>query len=437
MDNVTCLGCGCACDDITIRIDSARIIAADRACALGVAWFGDGHAPASARVGGADSTRDAALDAAAALLSTASRPMVFVAPDLSCEAQREAVAIADHLGAALDSVTSSTAMASIVAGQESGRATASLGEIRHRADVIVYWGVDPDERYPRFIERYVPAEGLRVSRRHVIAVDVGERRGPKAADVRLRVAAGDEVAVLTTLTAAVGRQGGVTSHSGDPLDALASRLASATYSAIVCDAEGGGDLSGVSRASALIGLAHAANGPSRAALVSLRGGGNRSGADAVMTSQTGYPFAVDYARGYPRYRPADGGAVARLSRGEVDALLVVGDIARIPKDLRASMAHVPLVTIGPRATEQALANARVVVDTGVAGVHDEGTALRLDDVPLPLRRVLDGPPETAATIRALGARLRKADAVGASARRIGRDTRDTRASQGTSPGSSG
>jgi hypothetical protein len=42
----------------------------------------------------------------------------------------------------------------------------------------------------------------------------------------------------------------------------------------------------------------------------------------------------------------------------------------------------------------------------------------MDDVPLPLRRVIDGPPETAATIRALGTRLTKRDAVDASARRI-------------------
>ena len=33
--------------------------------------------------------------------------------------------------------------------QRRGRATATLGEISNRADVLLFWGVDPAERYPR------------------------------------------------------------------------------------------------------------------------------------------------------------------------------------------------------------------------------------------------------------------------------------------------
>src|SRR5688500_19418249 len=43
------------------------------------------------------------------------------------------------------------------------------------------------------------------------------------------------------------------------------------------------------RAEALIAVTHALNGPTRAALSTLRAGGNRSGADSVATWQTGYP----------------------------------------------------------------------------------------------------------------------------------------------------
>jgi len=37
----------------------------------------------------------------------------------------------------------------------------------------------------------------------------------------------------------------------------------------------------------------------------------------------------------------------------------------------------------------------------VAGIHEEGTALRMDDVPLPLRSPVSGPPAAAAIARAL------------------------------------
>jgi formylmethanofuran dehydrogenase subunit B len=409
VNHVTCLGCGCACDDITVRVDAGRIVQAERACELGVAWFGDGSAPSRAIAGGADTTVEAALDEAATLLSAAGRVLVLLAPELSCESQRAGVAIADHLGAALDSVTSSTAMASILAAQERGRAGATLGEIRHRADLLVCWGVDPAANYPRFMTRYVPdAGGLHVGARIVFAVDIGAARGPAAADGRVAIDPAEEVDVLTALAA------------GTPPPSLSEfgrMLLAARYAVVVVDGEPG-EAAAEWRTAALVTLVQALNGPTRAALLTLRAGGNRSGADAVMTSQTGYPATVDFAAGYPRYRPHDGGAVARLSRGEMDAVLVLGEIAKIPAHLRALLAQYPSAVIGPHASTQRFAGTHVVVDTGTAGIHDAGTALRMDDVPLPLRRVIDGPPETAATIRALGTRLTKRDAVDASARRI-------------------
>lgn len=390
MQHTTCLGCGCLCDDIEVRVDQGRIVHLDRACALGVSWFGDGTAPSRALVRGAASTVEAALDEAAAMLRHADNTLVLLAPELSCEAQRAGVAIADALGAALDSVTSSTAMASILAAQERGRAAATLGEVRRRADLVVAWEVDLAACYPRFLERYAPDA-------EVLAPPID----PAGA-----------VALLTTLTARVGRP------AAPGASALENRLRSSRYVVVVADAEEHGP-SGTGRASALIALVQALNGPTRAALVTLRGGGNRSGADAVMTSHTAYPAAVDFAQGYPRYRPHDGGAVTRLARGEVDAVLVLGEISRIPAHLRALLAGVPSAVIGPRASVDPFAGAGAVVDTGIAGIHDAGTALRTDDVPLPLRRVVAGPPETLATVRALGARLTKADAVGATTRRIG------------------
>src|SRR5688500_7438920 len=203
----TCLGCGCACDDIQLRVERDRIIEAVHACALGVEWFGDGRVPARALIAGQDCSVDEALATAADVLGNASRPLVYLAPDISCEAQRAAIAIADALRATVDSVTSATVMTTLLAAQEAGRASATLGELKNRADVIVFWGVEPADRYPRFRTRYAPdAEGLYVgnrSGRTLIAVDVGSARGPEDADLRLTVMPDREVATLTELTGAL------------------------------------------------------------------------------------------------------------------------------------------------------------------------------------------------------------------------------------------
>ena len=396
----TCLGCGCVCDDIQLRVESNVIVDAGNACPLGVRWFGDGRATSSARVRGKDASVDEALTAAADALRGASRALIYLAPDISCETQRSAIAIADALHATVDGVTSATTMATVLAAQEIGRASATLGEIRNRADVVVFWGVDPVHRYPRFWTRYAPEPtGIHVAGRQgrtVIAVDVGAMRGPEIADQRFAVMPEREVATLTELTAAIA-----TNHdSVGVVDAILR----GKYVAVIADAEGD-DKNPLDRgrAAALISFAQALNGPTRCALVSLRGGGNRSGAEACLTAHTGYPAAVDFSTGYPRYRPHDG-ALERLSRGAVDVALVVGAVGLVPARVIDRLAGVTTILIGPRATGSALATT-VAVDTGVVGIHEPGTALRMDDVPLPMLAAVSGPPATVDIVTALADRL--------------------------------
>jgi len=100
--HVTCLGCGCACDDITVVVERDRIASLVNACPLGQTWFGDGTVPEESRVKGRAGSLQRALTEATKLLTGAKRPLIYVAADVSCEAQREAVAIADRLRAALD-----------------------------------------------------------------------------------------------------------------------------------------------------------------------------------------------------------------------------------------------------------------------------------------------------------------------------------------------
>jgi formylmethanofuran dehydrogenase subunit B len=403
------------CDDIQLRVENNVIVGAGNACPLGARWFGDGRVPARARVRGKDAPVDEALTAAAEELRSASRPLIYLAPDISCETQRSAIAIADALYATVDGVTSATAMPSLLAAQEAGRASATLGEIRNRADVVVFWGVDPAHRYPRFWTRYAPEPaGIHVAGRQdrrVIAVDVGTARGPELADHRFSVMPEHEVATLTELSAAIGSN---RDHHG-----LLEAVLVGRYVAVITDAEGDDEHPvDRGRAAALISLTQALNGPTRCALLSLRGGGNRSGAEASLTAQTGYPAAVDFSAGYPRYRPHDS-AFARLSRGAVDVALVVGAVELVPTGILDRLAGITTILIGPRATESGLA-AAAAVDTGVIGIHEAGTALRMDDVALPLSAAITGPPATLDIVTALARRLDASPRVASVAQTVAR-----------------
>jgi formylmethanofuran dehydrogenase subunit B len=411
--HVTCLGCGCACDDIIVTVRDDRIVEAEHACPLGAAWFGDGRVPGAARVDGRASETEAALEAAAELLRAASgRLFVFLGADLTCAAQRVALGIADRLRAVADAAVSDTAADGILAAQRRGRAGATLGELRNRADLVVYWGVDPDARYPRYRQRYTGhTSGLHLRRGHhnrtVISVSVGADAGPADADVRITLQPDREVAALAELRARLlGRTLGESAGPAADLADLAGRLEAAKYVAIVADGEAAGERRSPDRTEALITLAQALNAPTRAALSTLRGGGNRSGAEAVMTWQTGFPFAVDFSRGFPRYQPDVRGA-ALFERYGFAAALIAGAATSVPEALHPALARVPTVVVGPRASDGAIP-ARVALDTGVAGIHEAGLGYRMDDIPLPLRAVVAGPRSATETLERLAARLGEA-----------------------------
>ena len=107
--NATCTFCGCVCDDIELHADGDRIVKAKNACSLGDAWFKNHtaeHLYPDALIDGKPATVEAAVEAAADFLYRAHMPLVYGLSNVTCEAQREAVALAELLGGVVDSHTS-------------------------------------------------------------------------------------------------------------------------------------------------------------------------------------------------------------------------------------------------------------------------------------------------------------------------------------------
>jgi formylmethanofuran dehydrogenase subunit B len=405
VEHVTCLGCGCGCDDVTVTVLEDRIVQASPVCPLGQAWFGDGRVPVQVQRDGRPVSLTEALTAAAAELADArGRCLVFLGPDISSQAQRTAMDIADLLRATVDGETSATAAAGLLTAQRRGRATATLGEIRNRGDVFLFWGVDPNDRYPRFAARYGPGPvGTHVPEgragRYVIAVSVGVDKAFEDADLALELEPDQELLALSFMRSSVlGREIPGSFPGAALVRDVTKRLTQARYAVLVHDAEPTAEPRDPLRIEALIALAQTLNGPTRAVLCSLRSGGNRVGAEAVMTAHTGYPFAVDYSRGFPRYEPAARG-LERLGDGVYQTALLVGSPPST-ESVHAALSRVSTIAIGPRASQGGFPN-RIAIDTGIAGIHEAGTAYRMDEVPLALRPPLSGPPLAVDVLAAL------------------------------------
>jgi len=107
--NATCTFCGCVCDDMELHVEGDRIVKAKNACSLGDSWFRNHTAERlypDALVDGKPATLDEAVEAAADYLYDAHMPLVYGLSNVTCEAQRESVALAEMIGGVVDSHTS-------------------------------------------------------------------------------------------------------------------------------------------------------------------------------------------------------------------------------------------------------------------------------------------------------------------------------------------
>jgi formylmethanofuran dehydrogenase subunit B len=107
--NATCTFCGCVCDDIELHADAVRIVKTKNACSLGESWFRNHtaeHLYPDALIDGKPAPVDEAVEAAAEYLHKAHMPLVYGMSNVTCETQREAVALAELIGGVIDSHTS-------------------------------------------------------------------------------------------------------------------------------------------------------------------------------------------------------------------------------------------------------------------------------------------------------------------------------------------
>jgi len=390
----TCLGCGCLCDDVDPAVEGGRIVAADRACELGMAWFladrGREDWPA-ATVEGRPVEPGEALERAAEILAGARAPIVLGFGGVAVEDAAAAVAIADRLGAVIDPSDPGDGLAHRIAEARVGRASATLGEVRQRADTLLFWGVDPLTTHPRHAERYsIDAPGRFVAGRRVIVADDRETATAARADLFIQVGPDRQRAALDALRGLASgldlddsRLRAATGVDPDGLRAAAGLLTGTRYGAAFY----GPGLATAAAAEALFRLVRALNERSRFVALPMGGPGNRAGVEAALTWQAGAPRAVDYAGGAPRYDPPESTAESRLARGAADAALIVGDDPRptLSAAACARLDGLPVVWIGPVATDPSKSPSAVGLACGTTGIDADGTVFRVDGIALPLR----------------------------------------------------
>ncbi len=420
--DATCTACGCLCDDLVLSVANGRIVAAEHACELGRRWFLADHDQGGlplATVEGRPAEPDEALDRAAEILKKAQAPVVLGLSRTSNETVAAALRVADYVGAVVDIGEAAVANPMIRAVQRVGRVSATLGEVKNRADVVVFWGVDPLVTHPRHAERYsVEPRGRFVPEgragRTLIVADSERTATAALADLFVPIPAETQFETLWTLRALLGgvtldpaRVERMTGVSLETLSALVQRLAIARYGAWFYGPGLGRGKGGSACVEAALGLVRDLNAKTRFVILPLGAAGNATGAESVLTWQTGAPQSVDFSGGFPRSLAEESSAAVRLERGEADAALIVADAVEewLPAAARVQREPIPRIVIAPRATV-VYRTAHVALASATYGIDAPGTVTRVDGVVLPLRPPLAAAmPSDRQWLRALGDRL--------------------------------
>ena len=317
--DATCTFCGCVCDDIDLKVEGTHIVEAKRACVLGTSWFlnHDVDDRPSCHIEGRPASVEQGIERAAQILAQARYPLIYGLSDTTSESQRVAVGIADWIGSNVDTTTSVCHGPSGMAFQGVGEVTCSLGEVRNRADMVMFWGSNPAESHPRHFTKYsLMPKGMFVPNgrkdRTCVIVDVRRTKSAKAADIFVQIKPRRDFEGLWTLRAlAQGLELDpqmVEEDTGVALSVwqdLMDRMKQARFGVIFFGMGLTMTRGKHANSEALLALTRDMNRYTRFVCKPNRGHGNVTGADNVVAWRTGYPFGVNLARGYPRFNPGE------------------------------------------------------------------------------------------------------------------------------------
>lgn len=434
ISSVVCPVCGCVCDDIEITVEDGKIVRNKNGCALSIAKFLNFNKehriqkPLIRKNGKlVEVSFEEAIHASAQILANATYPVLYGWSSTSCEAQRIGIELSEEIGGVFDNTSTVCHGPSVLGMQEVGIPSCTLGQVRHRADLILYWGCDPLSSHPRHLQRYTSfAEGrfeqsksnlqpkspiksevddyetdilgetLSKAGRKLVVVDVRKTATASLADFFVQIEPNRDYEIIQALRVLVNDgELDVDNVAGVPVDFLkevAEALKNCEFG-VIFFGMGLSQSAGKSRnTEALIELVRDLNAYTKFSLMPMRGHFNVCGANIVLTWQTGFPFAVDFSLGYPRYNPGETSVVEILNRQESDAFLAVASdpVAGFPKSALEHLLKKPLIVIDPHLNATSLM-ADVVLPSAVVGIEVEGTAYRMDRVPLPLKKVVQAP----------------------------------------------
>lgn len=393
-----CTGCALLCDDIEVETEGNKLTKVHAACLKGVARMKACSDPMECTVDGEKAEIDSAIAKAAAILKNAKNPLIFGHGNSSSQAQKIAIGLAKKTGAYIDDTSSFCQGPIVEAIVQDKLKTCTLDDIRHKADVIIFWGADPSNSHPRHLSRYSYfPRGKERQRgweedRTAISIDVRKSDTAKICkDNRFyQIPMGEDAQFMEALLSALSGKVPKTSFDFDKkrILELANVMKKAKF-AVIC--VGLGLVYSLEELEPLFKLMDKLNEVSNFHIIPMVGQYNMRGFNQNLFAETGYINRLKFnAETGDVEHGAKYSVVEALRNRSVDAALVIGSdpLSSLPLSVARYLAEIPLITIDPCQNLTAT-KSTVTIPCALGGVESGGTAVRMDAVEIELKKIVE------------------------------------------------
>jgi formylmethanofuran dehydrogenase subunit B len=368
MITITCPFCSTLCDDVEVTIEDNEIKGVNNACRIGSRRFFLANenriTKAFMKENGTlkEVDIDTAIGETARILVESKKPLLL---GIGCEAHSTGIALAKEVGAMIDCTKVVTP-------------SSTLEEIRDKADLVVYWGLNPLHSHPRHLSRYTIFPRGRFKKRgrldrELVVIDVRKTDTAKIADKFIQVNPNEDYELISALRAIInGREiqhDEVAGINREEIYELAKVMKSCQFGVV------------------FFGLEKAIVDSASYLVEDLNAHTNFTMMD-MGASNTGSSLVKDYSKSKLKETTVNG----VLQRGEVDSALIFASdpVATFPRRSVEHLVKIPLIAIESHRTLTTELS-EVVIPSTITGVENEGTGYRMDGVQVKLSRVIDKP----------------------------------------------
>ncbi len=407
-ENVTCTQCGLLCDDLTVEVNDLSIKVTG-STTLPVNCIQKFEAASlqkesmpSPMINGASANIGDAIDEAAKIIKSSMLTLVSgLITDV--QTQRDAIAFTEKIKGVIDHANGKSIRASNSVMQRHGEIKTTLAEIRNRSDVVVIFGKQVFDKFPRLTERVLkPEKTLNnelANNKNIIVLDLAKNNTASLEeDINLIQFNYPRLESIIYRFQEIITKGSSNfpepDHDTEQLLKIVDSIQNSQYTTMLWSTSLFNSESAEHSVQALTELLKLLSKELRCVGLSLSGSKAEITANQVTTWQTGVSLPVTFTTQTPVYDPVlyDGNRL--IQNHDVDSLLWIANLGA--KDT-APETKIPTIVLGHPNLNSKSAN--IFIPVAIPGIDTNGLASRTDSVAtLPLRQIRNSDLPTASDV---------------------------------------